>query len=85
MTALRNVELPLIYSASGWWERRRRARAALETVGLADAHHPLFDISEHDHRIIQQIQDLSGQLEFSVTLGDLMKIRERAVRTLSGK
>jgi putative ABC transport system ATP-binding protein len=36
MSALRNVELPLIYSASGWWERRRRARAALETVGLAD-------------------------------------------------
>jgi putative ABC transport system ATP-binding protein len=33
-TALKNVELPLIYSRSGWWQRRKRARAALETVGL---------------------------------------------------
>jgi putative ABC transport system ATP-binding protein len=33
-TALKNVELPLIYSRSGWWNRRRRAKAALETVGL---------------------------------------------------
>ena len=36
LTALRNVELPLIYSPSGWWGRARRAREALTTVGLAD-------------------------------------------------
>ena len=35
-TALRNVELPLIYSRGGWWNRRARARMALQTVGLAD-------------------------------------------------
>ena len=35
-SAARNVELPLIYSQSGWWARRSRARAALTTVGLAD-------------------------------------------------
>src|SRR4051794_28961564 len=35
-TALKNVELPLIYSKNGWWNRRKRAKAALETVGLAD-------------------------------------------------
>src|SRR2546421_3066175 len=33
-SALKNVELPLIYSRSGWWNRRKRAKAALETVGL---------------------------------------------------
>src|SRR5438552_10133512 len=33
-TALKNVELPLIYSRNGWWNRRRRAKEALETVGL---------------------------------------------------
>ena len=33
-TALKNVELPLIYSRNGWWQRRKRARVALETVGL---------------------------------------------------
>ena len=35
-TAAENVELPLIYQGMGSQERRRRALAALETVGLAD-------------------------------------------------
>ena len=35
-TALANVELPLIYARGAWTQRRRRARAALERVGLAD-------------------------------------------------
>jgi len=36
MTALANVEVPLIYSGLKRKERSARARAALETVGLAD-------------------------------------------------
>ncbi len=36
MTALGNVELPLIYAKGGWRTRRRKAEAALERVGLAD-------------------------------------------------
>ncbi|MGX7678835.1 ABC transporter ATP-binding protein [Jatrophihabitans sp. DSM 45814] len=36
MTALRNVELPLSYAAVSRDERRRRAQAALERVGLGD-------------------------------------------------
>jgi putative ABC transport system ATP-binding protein len=35
-TALHNVELPLIYAGASSSERRRRARAALELVGLGD-------------------------------------------------
>ena len=39
-SALENVELPLLYRGTGSRERRRRAAAALEAVGLADrAHH----------------------------------------------
>jgi putative ABC transport system ATP-binding protein len=38
-TALSNVELPLVYARGGWGSRRRRARAALERVGLADRMH----------------------------------------------
>lgn len=36
MTALRNVELPLIYAKGGWSVRRKKAKAALERVGLAN-------------------------------------------------
>jgi putative ABC transport system ATP-binding protein len=40
LDASENVELPLIYRAVGHRERRKRARAALERVGLLDrAHH----------------------------------------------
>ena len=36
MTALRNVELPLIYAKGAWRTRRKKAAAALERVGLGD-------------------------------------------------
>jgi len=41
-SALENVELPLIYAGVGTRERARRARSALERVGLAERldHHP---------------------------------------------
>jgi len=34
--ALRNVEMPLIYSRDGWWSRRKRATEMLQRVGLGD-------------------------------------------------
>jgi putative ABC transport system ATP-binding protein len=36
LTALRNVELPLVYAGAGRDERQRRALDALDRVGLAD-------------------------------------------------
>jgi len=36
LSALKNVEVPLIYSHDGWWSRRKRAKSVLERVGLAD-------------------------------------------------
>jgi putative ABC transport system ATP-binding protein len=39
MSALKNVELPLIYSKVPFWQRRKRAQQALERVGLADRMH----------------------------------------------
>jgi putative ABC transport system ATP-binding protein len=35
-SALKNVEMPLIYSRDGWWSRHRRAKQMLERVGLGD-------------------------------------------------
>jgi len=36
MTALKNVELPLIYAKGTWGSRGRKAKAALERVGLGN-------------------------------------------------
>ena len=36
LSALKNVEMPLIYSRNGWWTRRKLARNVLERVGLRD-------------------------------------------------
>ena len=36
LSALKNVEMPLIYSKNGWWTRRKRAKKVLERVGLGD-------------------------------------------------
>ena len=33
--ALKNVEMPLIYSRDGWWTRRKRAMEVLNMVGLS--------------------------------------------------
>jgi putative ABC transport system ATP-binding protein len=35
LSALKNVEMPLIYSKNGWWTRRKRAENVLERVGLS--------------------------------------------------
>ncbi|NLW84823.1 MAG: ABC transporter ATP-binding protein [Phycisphaerae bacterium] len=39
LSALKNVELPLIYSDISFWKRRRMAREALERVGLGERIH----------------------------------------------
>jgi putative ABC transport system ATP-binding protein len=36
LNAIKNVCLPMIYAPGGWWGSRKRARAALERVGLGD-------------------------------------------------
>ncbi len=36
LSALKNVEIPLIYSRNGWWNRHKLARKVLERVGLGD-------------------------------------------------
>ena len=35
LNALKNVEMPLIYSKNGWWTRHKRAKKVLERVGLS--------------------------------------------------
>jgi len=38
-TALKNVQLPLLYSKKRWWRAHRSAKHALDTVGLLDRIH----------------------------------------------
>lgn len=46
LTAFENVELPLLLTRPGGWERERVATTALELVGLGDrAHHLLRQLS----------------------------------------
>jgi putative ABC transport system ATP-binding protein len=60
-TALHNVELPLIYSGMGRRERRRRARAALEAVGLADRmHHKSNELSGGQIQRVGNLDTSSG-------------------------
>jgi putative ABC transport system ATP-binding protein len=35
-SAIKNVEMPLIYSREGWWSRHKQAKEMLERVGLGD-------------------------------------------------
>jgi hypothetical protein len=48
-----------------------------------DAHHPLFDFSVHDRRILQQMKELAGQLEHTTSVSQLMELRAQAVKALS--
>jgi len=36
LSSLKNVEMPLVYSQGGWFSRKKRAREALDRVGLSD-------------------------------------------------
>jgi len=36
LSALKNVEMPLIYSKNSWWSRHKRAKSVLERVELGD-------------------------------------------------
>ncbi len=46
MTSIENVELPLVYQGAGNRERHRRAREAMEAVGLGDRiHHTPNELS----------------------------------------
>jgi putative ABC transport system ATP-binding protein len=36
LSALKNVELPLLYSDLSWWDRRKLAQEAVQRVGLGD-------------------------------------------------
>ncbi|MFC5832186.1 ABC transporter ATP-binding protein, partial [Nonomuraea insulae] len=66
MSALANVELPLVYGGVGQSERRERALAALEQVGLTD-------------RVHHEPNQLSGGQQQRVALARALVNRPRAL------
>jgi putative ABC transport system ATP-binding protein len=62
MSALKNVELPLIYSDTPFWKRRKLAGEALERVGLSDRiHHKPNQLSGGEKQRVAVARALVGK------------------------
>ena len=62
MSALKNVELPLIYSDVPFWTRRKLAKEALRRVGLSDrVHHKPNQLSGGEKQRVAVARALVGQ------------------------
>ncbi|MCE5185298.1 MAG: ABC transporter ATP-binding protein [Planctomycetaceae bacterium] len=62
ISALKNVELPLIYSKTPFWSRRKLAAQALERVGLGDRmHHKPNQLSGGEKQRVAVARALVGQ------------------------
>ncbi|MFI8266334.1 hypothetical protein [Streptomyces sp. NRRL F-2747] len=51
-----------------------------QAAATPDIHHPLFDLSQHDRGILDQIIDLTGQLEHTTSIDELVQMRARIVK-----
>ena len=54
-----------------------------QSAATPDAHHPLFDLSQHDVEILERIRQLAAELEHETTVGELVEIRGQLVQDLS--
>lgn len=89
ISALKNVELPLIYSSVPFWKRRKLAMQALERVGLGDrSHHKPNQLSGGEKQRVAMARAIvsepsilladepTGNLD-SQTSADIMKLFEK--------
>jgi hypothetical protein len=60
-------------------QEQAEAQAELHEA-MWEAHHGGMQFSDHDRMILGQMRELASQLEFSPTLGQLIELREAALR-----
>jgi len=88
-TALRNVELPMVYRGASPAERRRRALEVLEQVGLADrVHHRPTQLSGGQQQRVAVARALVGQPAFVLAdepTGNLDSRSGQEVMTIFGR
>lgn len=49
-------------------------------TALADAHHPLVELTDQDIEIMRKIRDLAGQLSTRTSLRDLLDLRAQIIK-----
>ena len=60
-------------------QEQAEAQAELHEA-MWEARHGGMEFSEHDREILGQMRELASQLEFSPTLGQLIELRQEALR-----
>ena len=54
-----------------------------QAAATPDIHHPLFDLSDHDRELMDQIGELASQLDHTASIGELIEVRGRIVQGLN--
>lgn len=61
-------------------DRFKTSITEAQAEATPDAHHPLFDLSQHDQEILAQIRTLAAELEHETSVAELVELRAKLVQ-----